>query len=135
MKVSVGKDVYNLSKYDKKQITDTTIIKYSNTGGYLLQNWVINGNDKIINGKIQNFVKSTKTNSPTSYSGAESLFPIAKTFMYIETSFNTQGNIVFVSFERTDNIQFSKKTFYYNRFLILTNDSLKTMGLLEFNYY
>ena len=119
----------------KKQITDTTIIKYPNTGGYLLQNWVIKGNDKINIGKIQNFVKSTKTNSPTSYSGAESLFPIAKTFMYIETSFNTQGNIVFVSFERTDNIQFSKKTFYYNRFLILTNDSLKTMGLLEFNYY
>ena len=40
-KVSVGNDRYNLTKNGKKQITDTTIIKYPNTGGYLLQNWII----------------------------------------------------------------------------------------------
>ena len=39
-KVSVGNDTYNSTKYDKIQITDTTIVKYPNTGGYLLQNWV-----------------------------------------------------------------------------------------------
>ena len=41
LKVSDGNDTYNLTKYDKIQITDTTIIKYPNTGGYLLQHWVI----------------------------------------------------------------------------------------------
>ena len=53
LKVSVGNDTYNLTKYDKIQITDITIIKYPNTGGYLLQNWVIKCNDKTNNGKIQ----------------------------------------------------------------------------------
>ena len=35
-KVSVGNDVYNLTKYDKIQITDTTINKYSNIQTRLL---------------------------------------------------------------------------------------------------
>ena len=35
---------------------------------------------------------------------------------------------MFVSFERTDIVQFNNITFYYNRFSILTNDSLKSMG-------
>ena len=33
LKVSVGNDVYSLTKFDKIQITDTTGIKYPNTGG------------------------------------------------------------------------------------------------------
>ena len=37
--------------------------------------------------------------------------------MYIETSSNINGENVFLSFERTDIIQFSNITFYYNRFL------------------
>ena len=68
LKVSVGNDTYNLTKYDKIQITDTTIIKPPNRGGYLLQNWVIKCNDKNNKGKIKNFNESTKTNSPTGYS-------------------------------------------------------------------
>ena len=48
--------------------------------------------------------------------------------MYIETSGNNHCNNVFVTFERTDNIQNSDITFCYNRFSILTNDSLKSMG-------
>ena len=48
--------------------------------------------------------------------------------MYIETSSNNHGSNVFVSWERTDIIQISKKTFYYNRFSILTNDNIKIMG-------
>ena len=49
--------------------------------------------------------------------------------MYNETSSNNHGHErVFVSFERTDIIQISNITFYYNRFSILTNDSLKSMG-------
>ena len=128
LKVSVRNDTYNLIKNDKIQITDTTIIKCPNTGGYLLQKWDIKCNDKNDNGKIQNFIKSTKTNSPTGYSGAESLRPIGNSFMYIETSSNNHGNNVFVSFERRDIIQISNLTFYYNRLSISTNDSLKAMG-------
>ena len=70
LKVSVGKDTYNLTKYDKIQITDTTIIKHPNTGGYLLQKWVIKCNDKNNNAKIKNFIRSTKTSSETANSGA-----------------------------------------------------------------
>ena len=36
--------------------------------------------------------------------------------------------IVFVSWERTDIFQISNFNFYYNRYLILTNDLLKAMG-------
>ena len=48
--------------------------------------------------------------------------------MYIEISSNNHGNNVFVSFERTDFIQISNITFYYNRISILTNNSLKSNG-------
>ena len=84
-------------------------------------------NDKNNNGKIQNFIKSTETNSPTGCSGATSLPPIGNSFIYIEASSNKHGHNVFASFERTDIIQISNITFYYNRVSILTNDSLKSM--------
>ena len=64
LKVTVGNEAYNLTNYDKIQITDTTINNYPNTGGYLLQNWVIKCNDKYNSGKLQKLNKSTKTNSP-----------------------------------------------------------------------
>ena len=41
LEVSVGNDTYNLTNYDKIQITDTININYPNTGGYLLQNYRI----------------------------------------------------------------------------------------------
>ena len=41
LKVSVGNDTYNLTKYDKIQITDTTEIKFLNIGSDLLQKWNI----------------------------------------------------------------------------------------------
>ena len=85
-------------------------------------------NDKNNIGKIQNFLKSRKTNSLTGYSGAESIPHMGNSFMYTETSSVNHGNFVFVSFERTDIIQISIIIFYYNRFLILTNDSFKAMG-------
>ena len=47
--------------------------------------------------------------------------------MFIETSSNNHGNNVYVSFERTDNIQITSITFCYNRFSILTNDFLRAM--------
>ena len=81
----MGNDTYHLTKYDRIQITDTTNIKYPNTCGYLLQNWVMKCNDKNDNGKTQNFKKSTKTNSLTGYLGKLSLPPIGNSFMYSDT--------------------------------------------------
>ena len=112
LKVSVGNNTYNLTKYDRIQITDTTKIKYPITGGCFLENWIIKCSDKNKNGKIQNFIRSTKTNSPSPHSGAESLPPIGNAFMCIETSSNNHGNNVFVSWQRTDIIQITKITFY-----------------------
>ena len=111
LKVSVGHDVYNLTKYDKIQSIDTTNIQFPNAAGYLLQNWVITANDKNKNSKIQKFIRSTKTSSPTGDSGATSLPPIGNAFMYIETSSHNHGPNVFCSFERTDIIQVSNVTF------------------------
>ena len=111
LQVSVGNDTYNLTKYDKKQITDSTIFKTGNSGGYLLPSWRIFCNDKIINGKITNFVRATKTNSPTGDSGATSLPHIGNAFLYLETSGGNHGNNTFVSFERTDIIQITNITF------------------------
>ena len=116
LKISVGNNIYNLTKYNKIQLTDVTIMKAGNSGGYLLQNWNIKCNDINGNGKITNFVKSTKTNSPSSNAGATVLPPIGSAFMYIETSGSNSGDNVFVSFERTDIIQITNITFYYNRY-------------------
>ena len=130
-KVSVGNDTYILIKYNKIQTTDTTIMKAGNTGGYLLPFWKIICNDKNDSGKIQHFKKSTKTNSPTSDSGATSVPPISFALMYIETSSNNHGSNVFVSWETTDIIQSTNITFYYNRYSYLSKDSLKSMGRFQ----
>ena len=50
LKVSVGNDTYNLTKFNKIQITHTTNIQFPNVGRYLLQNWFIKCNDKNNNG-------------------------------------------------------------------------------------
>ena len=139
LKVSVGNDTYNLTKYNKIQLIDTTIIKHGN-GQYLLPRWKVSCNDKNNNSVTTNFIRATKTISPSSHSGA-TIFPlIGDAFMYIETSSNNHGHErVIVSRERTDIIQITNITFYYNRCSILFNDSLKSMGrfriqlLLEHN--
>ena len=128
LRVSVGSDIYNLTKYSKIQLTDITVMKAGNNGGYILQYWKIICNDKNINGKIQNLINSTKSNSPTGNSGANSLPPIGTPFMFIETSSNNSGsNHVFVSWERTDTIQITNITFYYNRFST-SHSNLRGMG-------
>ena len=128
LKVSLGNDTYNLTKYDKMQNVDTTFIQFPNVGGYLFENWVIKGNDKKNNSKIQIFLRSTNTNNPSSHSGAESLPPISNASMYIESSGNNHGYNVFCSFERTIIIQISNISFYYNKFSILTGKNLKKIG-------
>ena len=111
LKVSVGNEIYNLNKFNEIQITDTNQIRSGISGSTVLQGWKIICNDKNNNGKVSNFVKSTKSNSPTVESGATSIPPIGKAFMYIETSGNNFGNGVFVSFERTDIIQITQISF------------------------
>ena len=128
LKVSVGNDTYNPTKYNKIQITDTTIIKYPNTGKDLLQRWNIICNDKNNLSQIGNFVKSTKTSSLTDHSGATINPPIGEAFMYIETSGNNHTVIAYVILERLDIILITNFSFYYNRFSISTNDSAKSMG-------
>ena len=53
--------------------------------------------------------------------------PIGNAFMYIETSSNNHGNNVYVTWERTDRIQITNISFYYNRFSI-SDENLKAMG-------
>ena len=72
--------------------------------------------DKKDSGKISNFIKTTRSSSSTGDSGATQLPPIGNAFMYIETSWNNNGENVFCSWERTDLIHISNITFYYNRF-------------------
>ena len=50
LKISIGNDTYNLTKYDKIQLTDITTMKTGNGGGYLLPGWRIVCNDKNNNG-------------------------------------------------------------------------------------
>ena len=118
LRVSVGNDIYNLTKYDKIQLTDIRTMKAGETGGYLLPCWQNLCNDKNNNSKIQNSIKSTKTNSPTHDSGATSLPPIGTAFMNIETSSGNHGYNVVCSFERTDIMLITNITFFYNRFSI-----------------
>ena len=102
-------------------MTDKTVMKAGNTGANLIPYWKNICNDKNNNGKRQNFIKSTQSNSPIGNSGATSLPPIGDSFMYIDTSYNN-GNNVFASFERTDIIQITNITFYYNRFSTSDNN-------------
>ena len=129
LKVSVGNDTYNLTKYNKIQLTDVTEIRYLNTGSNLLQKWNIKCSNKHGDSRVGDFLKSTKSNSPTGYSGATSLPPIGWAFMYIESSSNNHGSDkCFVSWERTNIIQINNTTFYYNRHSFMTDESKKGMG-------
>ena len=118
LKVNINNSTYNLQIYNKILLTDKTIIKHPNNGGYLLPSWWIFCNDRNNNGKIQNFIRSTKTSSPTGNSGATVIPPIGDSFMFIETSGNNFGSNVFCRWERIDIIQISNITFYYNRLSI-----------------
>ena len=100
LKVSVGNDTYNHTNYMKIQITDITIIKDRNIGKDLLQRWNIICNDKNNNSQIGNFVKSTKTSSPSPETGATIKPPIGDAFLYIETSSNNHTNSTFVILDK-----------------------------------
>ena len=122
LKVSVGSDIYNLTKYEKNYITDLTEMRAPNNGLYLLQKWSIICRDRNGNAKINNFIKSTKTQSSTENSGATALPPIGSGFMYLESSGVNNGNNTYVILTRTDIIQITNISFYYNRFSISDED-------------
>ena len=133
LQVRVNNIPYNLQIYNKTQIIDTTKIIFPNTGHDLLQNWKIIVNNRNSEGTPFEFIKSTKTNSPTGDSGAISIPPIGNSSMYIETSsnnHNTSNDNVFVSFERIDNIHISNITFYHNRYSS-SDPSKRSMGKLD----
>ena len=127
LKISVGNDIYHLTKYNKYYLTDITSMISPNSGSYLLQRWLIESKDKNNNGKISNFIKSTRTGSPTDDSGAGALPPIGRAFMYIETIGNNNGDYTYVRLIRTDIIQISNISFYYNRFSS-SDERLRAMG-------
>ena len=126
-------DIYNLTKYNKFQLTVITVIKAGTGGLSLLPIWRIVCNHKNNSRKITSFIKSTKSKSPTGDSGSTSLPPIGSAFLYIETSSNNNGNNVFVSLARTDIIQIPNITFYYNRFSS-SDVNLRGMGRLRIQY-
>ena len=117
-----------MTKYNKIRLIDATDFRSGNAGDAAIQGWKIFCNDRNNNGKISNFIKTTRSCSPSSQSGPTSLPPIGKCFMYIDTSCVNRGNNVFLSWERTAIIKITNITFLYNRYSILTNDSLKSMG-------
>ena len=60
LKVSARSDTYNLTKYKKIQLIDTTVIKTGNGGGYLLPSRRIFCNDENNNGKLQTLLNQQK---------------------------------------------------------------------------
>ena len=115
MKVNINNTIYNLQIYNKIVLADTTIIKFPINVDALLPNWRILCNGRNNDGNVQNVFRSTKTSSSTPISGAVNSPPSGDSFMYIETSSNNFGPNVFCSWERTDIVQISNITFYYNR--------------------
>ena len=129
LQVHINNTIYNLQIYNKILLTDTTIIKIPNNGDSLLPSWRLFCNDRNNNGNIKKFIRSTKTSSPTSSSGAVVPPPRGDSFMYIETSSNNFGPNVFCSWERNDIIQMSNILFYYNRFSI--QGDFRAMGRFQ----
>ena len=133
LQVHINNTAYNLQIYNKTQIIGTKKLIFPNTGTDLLQNWKFICNNRFGDGIPLDFIKSTKTNSPTASSGATNLPPIGTCFMFIETSSNNHNSSkdnVLVSFERTDHIHMSNITFYYNRYSISAADK-RNMGKFE----
>ena len=129
LKVSVGNDIYHLTKYNKYYLADITKMIAPNTGLYLMSRWIIECKDRNGNGKVNNFIRSTKSSSPTGDSGATSLPPIGNSFMYIESSGNNNKE-AYVKLIRTDIIQITNISFYYNRYSS-SDENLRAMGRLS----
>ena len=105
-KVSVGDSVYNLTKYNRREITDTTNIKAGMWAKYFLQTWCIKQRDENVSGKLKKIMRSTRTSWLTVDIGAPSITPIGDSFLYNETNGENSGDgNNFDSFDGIDNIQ------------------------------
>ena len=112
-------------KYIDDEIDKYTIVRFNQTLTNYLKISV--GNDIYHLTKYNKCIKSTRMRSPTGDSGADTLPPIGRAFMYIETSGNNNGDYTYVGLIRTDIIQISNISFYYNRFSS-SDESLRAMG-------
>ena len=92
LQVRIINTAYNLQIYNKTQTKDTTKLIFSNTGNDLVQNWKIICNNRLGEGRPSDFIKSTKSSSPTGVSGSTSIPLIGNCFMYIETSGNNNNS-------------------------------------------
>ena len=120
LKVSVGNHVYNPPKYDRRQTSIISIIKFPNSGGYFFQQRII----KCIEDcwEKQNFIKPTRTDNPVTNKRAKSSPTFADSFICLETNGNKFGPNVCVRFGRTAMKQTTNITFYVNRFSVCTSN-------------
>ena len=108
------------------------MINYGISDGYLLQQGITKGNDKIYAGKVTTFLGATKSTSPIAKSQAKDLPPIGDSFMYIRTSSIKYVEKDFDSIERTDIIWKSNITFHFSRFSAGKRNQCQDIG---FNSY
>ena len=111
MKISVLSDVFDLTKNVGNQIIDTPIIKTGKAGPFLLTLWKVEYNQGVVAGKSSNFIRATKSTSPTPISGSSTIPPIAISFICMGIIGENLGLNLFVNFERIDIIQISNITF------------------------
>ena len=97
----------------------------------MLEKWNPECNDK--NNKVEktNLINAEQTSSPTGITSATSLTPIVDSFLYIETSSRHNANGVFVSLQRTDNVQISDIKNYCSTY---SGASSKLMGRFKIKF-
>ena len=134
IKFSDGNDVCKLTNNERKQTIDTTIIKKGYARGLLLPFWRTNCNDRKNCGKTSNYIGARKSSSTIPCTGATNIYWI--NFLYVETSGNSYGQIVFVGFERIDITQISKIIFLIIDFqLMVFTKFTKRWNASNFNFY
>ena len=91
LKISVGKDDCNHTKYETEQIEDTTFFRTSNAGALFLPRWKLECNGKKIGGRASKLMKATKTISPTVKTRATHIPQRGDSFIYVDTSGHNCG--------------------------------------------
>ena len=60
LKFAVGNKIYHLPKHNKERFIDNTNIKFTNTGGYILYNWLNNVLIKLMIEKYEHLINEQK---------------------------------------------------------------------------
>ena len=116
LKIAIGSTVGNLTKFDKNQQIDTTVINYPNQGGCLLHQRNVKCNDQIDSGEKTNVTESSKTNTLTGTTGAKNVPPFVGSFVYGEKSGEFFRSNVYCTLERTGLFQIIDISFYCIRY-------------------